>query len=70
MSSLIISLLIIFRCIAVDMRGYGDSEKPEKVEDYKIELLIEDIRDLVRQLGNDTHTSLNAHIPHTLFCTV
>ncbi|XP_075972221.1 epoxide hydrolase 4-like [Anticarsia gemmatalis] len=40
-------------CIAVDMRGYGDSERPEGVSSYKVELLIEDIRDLVRQLGRE-----------------
>lgn len=40
------------RCVAVDMRGYGDSEKPEGVHHYKIELLADDIKDLIRQLGN------------------
>lgn len=40
-------------CIAVDMRGYGDSERPENVASYKIELLIEDVRDLIRQLGRE-----------------
>ncbi|XP_053599760.1 epoxide hydrolase 1-like [Plodia interpunctella] len=40
-------------CIAVDMRGYGDSERPETVEAYKIEVLVEDVRDLVRQLGRE-----------------
>ncbi|XP_045492507.1 epoxide hydrolase 1-like [Colias croceus] len=40
-------------CIAVDMRGYCDSERPEEVSAYKIELLVEDIRDLVRQLGRE-----------------
>lgn len=42
---------LFFRCITVDQRGYGDSEKPEGVNSYKIELLVEDIRDLIRQLG-------------------
>ncbi|XP_069355244.1 uncharacterized protein [Maniola hyperantus] len=40
-----------YRCIAVDMRGYGDSERPEGVSFYKMELLVDDIRDLIRQLG-------------------
>lgn len=40
-----------FRCVAVDMRGYGDSERPDDVSSYKLELLIEDIRDLIKQLG-------------------
>lgn len=38
-------------CVAVDMRGYGDSERPEGVEHYKIELLVEDVRGLLRHLG-------------------
>ncbi|XP_038213489.1 epoxide hydrolase 1-like [Zerene cesonia] len=40
-------------CIAVDMRGYCDSERPEEVSAFKLELLVEDIRDLVRQLGRE-----------------
>ncbi|XP_072941881.1 uncharacterized protein [Epargyreus clarus] len=40
-------------CIAIDMRGYGDSERPEDVASYHIDLLIEDVRDLIRQLGKD-----------------
>ncbi|VVC91708.1 unnamed protein product [Leptidea sinapis] len=38
-------------CIAIDMRGYGDSEKPEGIEHYKLNTLAADLRDLVRQLG-------------------
>lgn len=40
-------------CIAVDMRGYGDSEKPENVSSYHINLLAEDIRDFIRNLGRE-----------------
>lgn len=40
-----------YRCVAVDMRGYGDSERPEGVQHYKIELLADDIKDLVNELG-------------------
>ncbi|KAJ8727139.1 hypothetical protein PYW08_015536 [Mythimna loreyi] len=40
-------------CIAIDMRGYGDSERPEGVASYKIELLVEDVRDLIKQLGRE-----------------
>lgn len=42
-----------YRVVAVDMRGYGDSEKPEDVSAYKIDYLIEDIRQLIRALGHD-----------------
>ncbi|XP_041973355.1 uncharacterized protein LOC121729034 [Aricia agestis] len=40
-----------YRCVALDMRGYGDSERPEGVSSYKLDILIEDIRDFIRQLG-------------------
>ncbi|CAF4854647.1 unnamed protein product [Pieris macdunnoughi] len=40
-------------CIAVDMRGYGDSERPEGVSFYNIQTMAEDIRDLLRQLGRE-----------------
>ncbi|CAH0721525.1 unnamed protein product, partial [Brenthis ino] len=40
-----------YRCVAVDMRGYGDSERPEGVQHYKIQLLVDDIKDLIHQLG-------------------
>lgn len=34
------------------MRGYGDSEKPEKLSEYRLNVLVEDVRDIIRQLGN------------------
>lgn len=33
------------------MRGYGDSEKPEGISSYKLDVLVEDVRDFVRKLG-------------------
>ncbi|KAI8440450.1 hypothetical protein MSG28_001746 [Choristoneura fumiferana] len=42
-----------FWCIAVDMRGYGDSERPDDVSAYHFDLLVEDVRDLIRQLGRE-----------------
>ncbi|KPJ12513.1 Epoxide hydrolase 3 [Papilio machaon] len=38
-------------CVALDMRGYGDSEKPEGVSSYKLDILVEDVRDFIRKLG-------------------
>ncbi|XP_068627934.1 epoxide hydrolase 3-like [Battus philenor] len=38
-------------CVAVDMRGFGDSERPEGVSSYKMELLVEDVHDLLQKLG-------------------
>jgi len=41
------------RVIAIDQRGYGDSDKPENVADYKLELLTRDIYDFVKNLNRD-----------------
>ncbi|KAK6727773.1 hypothetical protein RB195_005449 [Necator americanus] len=40
-----------YRCIAVDQRGYNLSDKPSKIEDYNIDLLANDVRELVEGLG-------------------
>jgi epoxide hydrolase 4 len=37
--------------VAIDMRGYGDSDKPEGLEAYQIDQLTEDIKQLVLALG-------------------
>jgi len=46
--------------VAMDMRGYGDSSKPAGVHNYKMTLLVEDIRALVTSLGK-TKFHLVAH---------
>jgi epoxide hydrolase 4 len=40
-----------FHAVAPDLRGYNLSSKPEGVEQYKLELLLEDIHCLIRHLG-------------------
>ncbi|HEU0079046.1 MAG TPA: alpha/beta hydrolase [Longimicrobiaceae bacterium] len=40
-----------FRVVAPDMRGYNLSDKPEGVERYRVELLVEDVAGLVKHLG-------------------
>jgi pimeloyl-ACP methyl ester carboxylesterase len=40
-----------FRVVAPDMRGYGDSDKPAKISDYRIDTLAADVAGLVRALG-------------------
>ncbi|KAJ1349112.1 hypothetical protein KIN20_004563 [Parelaphostrongylus tenuis] len=40
-----------YRCVAVDQRGYNLSEKPKDVEAYAIHFLVNDIKELVEQLG-------------------
>lgn len=39
------------------MRGYGESEKPPGVENYTLDLLIGDIRELIPALGTNAFTS-------------
>jgi pimeloyl-ACP methyl ester carboxylesterase len=39
------------KAVAVDLRGYNLSAKPERVEDYRMPLLVADIRALVEHLG-------------------
>lgn len=42
------------RTVAVDMRGYGDSDKPGGLEDYKMPCLVNDIKEIIEALGTDT----------------
>ncbi|GLG96283.1 Epoxide hydrolase 4 [Gryllus bimaculatus] len=46
--------------IALDMRGYGESEKPDGVQNYKMKYLLDDIKELVTALG--TYSSSKSHI--------
>jgi epoxide hydrolase 4 len=40
-----------FRAVAPDLRGYNLSDKPEGVSAYDIDLLVDDVFDLIRELG-------------------
>jgi len=40
-----------FHVIAVDQRGYNESEKPPGVSSYRIEALTEDVAELIRHAG-------------------
>jgi len=40
-----------FRVVAPDMRGYNLSDKPEKVRDYRVEVLARDVERLILALG-------------------
>ena len=40
-----------YRVVAVDLRGYNLSERPRRVEDYRLDLLADDVAALVRALG-------------------
>lgn len=47
---------LIFRCVALDQRGYGESDKPSGLHHYTIDNLVKDIRELVRHLGREKFT--------------
>ena len=40
-----------FRVVAPDMRGYNLSDKPGRVEDYRVSRLVDDVTGLIRHLG-------------------
>jgi pimeloyl-ACP methyl ester carboxylesterase len=42
-----------FRAVAPDLRGYGGSDKPRGVEQYRDEKLAQDVADLVSALGRE-----------------
>ncbi|MBE9137009.1 alpha/beta hydrolase [Nodosilinea sp. LEGE 07088] len=42
-----------YTCVALDLRGYNDSDKPEGVESYRLEVLVEDVRGAIAALGHD-----------------
>ncbi|MEO1069203.1 MAG: alpha/beta fold hydrolase [Cyanobacteria bacterium J06638_6] len=42
-----------YTCVALDLRGYNDSDKPEGVAAYRLEVLVEDIRGAIAALGYD-----------------
>ena len=45
-----------YQAVAVDMRGYNLSSKPAEVEQYKMEIIVEDIRQLAEHLGHKKFT--------------
>lgn len=42
-----------FRAVAPDMRGYNTSAKPEGVEQYRMSVLVEDVRGLIEALEEE-----------------
>lgn len=44
-----------FRVVAIDMRGYGESDLPLSAESYRFEYLVTDIKDIVEYLGEGLH---------------
>lgn len=42
-----------FRVVAIDMRGYGESDLPLATENYRFEYLVTDVKDIVEYLGEE-----------------
>jgi epoxide hydrolase 4 len=42
-----------FHVVAPDLRGFNDSDKPEGVEQYQLQNLVEDVRGLIRYFGEE-----------------
>ncbi|KAG8441229.1 hypothetical protein GDO86_006829 [Hymenochirus boettgeri] len=40
-----------YHTVAVDLRGFGNSDAPSKIEDYKMEILLQDLQDIICALG-------------------
>lgn len=40
-----------YRTVAIDMRGYGDTEKPVGKDAYQMDKLVDDIKGVVDALG-------------------
>ena len=49
-----------YHVVAPDMRGYNLSDKPTRVEDYRIEFLVDDVLGLIKHFGK-SQASIVAH---------
>lgn len=45
-----------FQVVAIDQRGYNDSDKPKGVENYDMRLLVGDVAAVIKHLGRDRAT--------------
>lgn len=56
-----------FRVVAVDMRGYGESDLPSSAESYRLDYLVTDIKDIVEYLGKNRLPPLSQPYFHFTF---
>ncbi|MBD2233208.1 alpha/beta fold hydrolase [Phormidium tenue] len=42
-----------YTCVALDLRGYNDSDKPSGINAYRLDVLVEDVRGAIAALGYD-----------------
>ncbi|XP_071964698.1 epoxide hydrolase 4-like [Antedon mediterranea] len=46
----------LYRCVAIDMRGFGESDRPSGRESYKMQLLVGDVKAVISALGYSSCT--------------
>ncbi len=42
-----------YTCVALDLRGYNESDKPKGAEHYRLEMLVKDVRQAMVALGHE-----------------
>ncbi|CAI5440201.1 unnamed protein product [Caenorhabditis angaria] len=57
-----------YRCLALDMRGYSESEKPRAESQYNMTHLVEDIREFIEILAAGQKVVLAAHDWGAIVC--
>ena len=50
-----------FKVVALDLRGYNRSDKPEGVEQYRMPLLVADVAAVVQHHGEDSSSHGRSH---------
>ena len=48
---LLLYYVCLLRVVAVDLRGYGDTDKPSGIYNYSVGYLLEDIRQIIDAFG-------------------
>ena len=43
-----------YKVVALDLRGYNESDKPKKLENYKMKELVEDVKEVIQGLGYES----------------
>eukprot|EP00127_Corallochytrium_limacisporum_P001166 Clim_evm1s44 gene=Clim_evmTU1s44 len=56
-----------FQVVAVDLRGYGETQKPGSVSDYAWDVIAEDVKQIIKGLGHES-ASLMGHDWGALIC--
>lgn len=44
-------LLYCYRAVALDLRGFGESEKPQRISEYHMSKLTDDVKEFIEYLG-------------------